>query len=116
MLEIIHLSKRYGSLTAVQDLSLTVHPGEIVGLLGPNGAGKSTTMKIVAGLLRPTAGTVRVVGHDIVKEPLQAKASLGYLPESPFLYERLTGREFLRFVADLYSCLRKRRIGARRTF
>lgn len=103
MLEINHLTKRYGNFTAVSNLSLTVQPGEIVGLLGPNGAGKTTTMKVIAGLLRPTAGTVRVAGHDIQDEPLQAKAALGYLPEAPFLYERLTGDEFLRFVVDLYA-------------
>ena len=102
-LEIVHLTKRYGNFTAVDDLSLRVEPGEIVGLLGPNGAGKTTTMKVIAGLLRPTSGTVRVAGHDVIEDPLQAKAALGYMPEAPFLYERLTGDEFLRFVVDLYA-------------
>jgi len=103
MLEVRHLTKKYGSFTAVRDLSLSVPAGELFGLLGPNGAGKSTVMKIVAGLLRPTAGTVRVGGYDVVQQPTEAKALIGYLPEVPFLYERLTGQEFLRFIADLFD-------------
>ncbi len=103
LLVVDRLTKRYGAVTAVADLSLSVQAGEIVGLLGPNGAGKTTTMKVIAGLLQPTAGTVRVAGHDVRHEPEAAKAALGYLPEHPFLYEKLTGREFLLFVIDLYS-------------
>jgi ABC-2 type transport system ATP-binding protein len=102
MIEIEGLTKQYGTLVAVQDLSLTVHPGELLGLLGPNGAGKSTVMKILAGLLRPTAGVAHIGGYDVVRDGLPARAITGYLPESPFLYEKLTGREFLSFVADLY--------------
>ena len=101
MIEIQGLTKHYGTLVAVRDLSLTVHPGELFGLLGPNGAGKSTVMKILAGLLRPTAGVARIGGYNVVRDGLPARATTGYLPESPFLYEKLTGRDFLSFVADL---------------
>lgn len=97
------LSKSYGTLQAVADLNLTVQSGELFGFLGPNGAGKTTTIKLMVGLLRPTAGTAIIDGFDIQKEPLKAKAILGYIPDNPFLYEKLTGREFLNFVADLYS-------------
>lgn len=97
------LTKRYGRVTAVTGVSFTVRAGEIVGLLGPNGAGKTTTMKVIAGLLQPTAGTVWVAGHNVQREPEAAKAALGYLPEQPFLYEKLTGREFLTFIIDLYT-------------
>ena len=102
MIEIRDLTKRYGDFTAVDGLSLTAAPGEIFGFLGPNGAGKTTTIRIVAGLSLPTTGQVWVNGVDVVAEPVRAKAVLGYVPDRPYLYEKLTGRELLRFVADLY--------------
>jgi ABC-2 type transport system ATP-binding protein len=103
LIEMRQLVKRYGEKAAVDDVSLEVHPGEIFGFLGPNGAGKTTTIKVIVGLLQPTSGTVRVGGHDVQKEPLQAKASSGYVPDEPHLYPKLTGRELLRFVGDLYG-------------
>ena len=101
MIEIDDLTKRYGDFTAVDQLSLTANRGEIFGFLGPNGAGKTTTIRIIAGLSLPTTGVVRVNGVDVVREPVRAKGELGYDPDRPYLYEKLTGRELLRFVADL---------------
>ncbi|MCI2425367.1 ABC transporter ATP-binding protein [Candidatus Acetothermia bacterium] len=103
ILQLKNVTKRFGSLTAVDDLSLTVFPGEVFGFLGPNGAGKTTTIKMCTGLLRPNSGMVRLGTHDIVQEPLLAKRLLGYVPDNPFLYDQLTGREFVRFVARLYD-------------
>ncbi len=102
MIEIERLVKRYGAFTAVDDISLTARPGEIYGFLGPNGAGKTTTIRVLAGLSVPTSGSVRIAGIDVVARPQEAKAITGYVPDRPFLYEKLTGRELLRFVADLY--------------
>ena len=103
MIEIRDLTKKYGDFTAVDRLSLSVSPGEIFGFLGPNGAGKTTTIRILAGLSLPTAGEVRVNGADVVRESVRAKSSVGYVPDRPYLYEKLTGRELLHFVTDLYS-------------
>jgi ABC-2 type transport system ATP-binding protein len=102
MIAISRLTKRYGDFTAVDDLHLTVDRGEIFGFLGPNGAGKTTTIRILAGLSLPTSGDVRVDGIDVVAEPVRAKANVGYIPDRPYLYEKLTGRELLQFVANLY--------------
>ena len=102
MIEIRHLTKRYGAFTAVDDISLTVSRGEIYGFLGPNGAGKTTTIRILAGLSLPTSGEVRIDGIDISSDGLRAKAMTGYVPDRPYLYEKLTGRELLQFVANLY--------------
>lgn len=102
MIEIERLVKRYGEFTAVDDISLTARPGEIYGFLGPNGAGKTTTIRILGGLSLPTSGSVRLGGIDVVARPREAKALTGYVPDRPFLYEKLTGGELLRFVADLY--------------
>jgi ABC-2 type transport system ATP-binding protein len=99
VIEIQHLTKRYGGFTAVDDVSLEVLRGEIFGFLGPNGAGKTTTIRILAGLSLPTSGVVRIAGREI---GVEAKAITGYVPDRPYLYEKLTGREFLHFVADLY--------------
>ena len=99
MIEITHLTKRYGSHVAVSDLSLTVDPGRIYGFLGPNGAGKSTTMNIMTGCLAATEGQVRIGGYDIFEEPAQAKTLIGYLPEQPPLYPDMTPLEYLDFVA-----------------
>ena len=111
MIEINNLVKKYGDHVAVDDLSLTVEPGKIYGFLGPNGAGKSTTMNIITGYLGATSGEVKINGHDIFKEPEEAKKSIGYLPEIPPLYGDMTVREYLDFVAELKKLeksLRKR--------
>jgi ABC-2 type transport system ATP-binding protein len=96
------LRRRYGSLTAVDDLSFEVRPGEILGFLGPNGAGKTTTLRMCAGLLKPDAGDVVVAGHPLSGEPLAARSQLGFVPDQPFLYDRLTAREFLDFIGAIY--------------
>ncbi|MGD9405565.1 MAG: ABC transporter ATP-binding protein [Anaerolineae bacterium] len=103
MIQMVNLTRYYASLAAVQDLSLTVEPGELFGFLGPNGAGKTTTIRMIVGLLRPSAGTVTVAGHDFQREPLAVKRAIGYLAQTPLLYDKLTGREFLRFLGGLYS-------------
>ncbi|HRU06427.1 MAG TPA: ABC transporter ATP-binding protein [Candidatus Brocadiia bacterium] len=103
MIEIDCLTKTFGDKTAVSDLTLRVEPGECFAFLGPNGAGKTTTIKTIAGLLRPTRGAVRVGGADTILEPLRAKARLAYVPDEPYLYEKLSGREFLLFTADMYG-------------
>ncbi len=115
MIEVEHLSKRFGDVTAVNDLSFTVRPGEVLGFLGPNGAGKTTTMRMITGFLHPDRGTVRVFGHDIRTEPLAAKAMLGYLPEGAPAYGEMTPRAFLGFIArvrGLKGAERRRRIDA----
>jgi len=103
MIDIQHLTKNYGDFTAVNDLSLSVARGEIFGFLGPNGAGKTTTIRIIAGLSLPTSGDVRVNGIDVIADPVKAKALMGYVPDRPYLYEKLTGRELLEFVVNLYG-------------
>ena len=103
MISIKGLTKRYGDFEAVVDLNLEVPSGEVFGFLGPNGAGKTTTIKVLAGLLPPTNGSVVVGGFDVLSHPLEAKAVTGFIPDTPFLFERLTGREFLRFVGRLYG-------------
>ena len=103
MLAAAGLTKRYGTLTAVDHLDLSVGPGELFGFLGPNGAGKTTTIKMLVGLLRPTAGTASVAGFDLARDPEAAKRRIGYVPDAAFLYEKLTAREFLEFSADLYQ-------------
>ena len=103
MINIEHLSKRFGDTLAVDDLTLKVPKGEIFGFLGPNGAGKTTTIKLITGLLKPASGHVSIGGHDVQAEYISAKRLIGYVPDIPYLYEKLTGREFLNFVADLYS-------------
>lgn len=101
MIEVKHLTKRYGKHTAVDDISFTVQDGCIYGLLGPNGAGKSTTMNMITGYLAPTGGTVAIDGHDVQEEPKEAKACIGYLPEQPPLYMDMTVEEYLAFCAQL---------------
>ncbi|MGM9625209.1 MAG: ABC transporter ATP-binding protein, partial [Eubacteriales bacterium] len=100
MIEVKHLTKRYGDNLAVSDLSFTVEKGKIYGFLGPNGAGKSTTMNIITGCLAATSGTVVINGHDIFEDPVAAKKCIGYLPELPPLYMDMTPREYLQFVAQ----------------
>ncbi len=103
MIRLESVSKLYGRHEAVKNLSLHIGAGELFGFLGPNGAGKTTTIKMIAGLLRPSSGRVFLDGHDLELEPVQAKASLGFIPDRPFLYEKLSAAEFLRFVAGIYG-------------
>jgi ABC-2 type transport system ATP-binding protein len=103
MIELSSLTKNYGTFTAVDHVDLLVPRGELFGFLGPNGAGKTTTLRMIAGILRPTAGTVRIAGVDVTANPVAAKSVLGFIPDRPFIYEKLTGAEFLRFVAGLFG-------------
>jgi ABC-2 type transport system ATP-binding protein len=103
MIEITNVTKRYGAKVAVQDLNLAVPDGELFAFLGPNGAGKTTTIKMLCGLLFPTTGTVKVGGFDLRTHGDEARRLISYVPDQPFLYEKLTGREFLQFTADLYA-------------
>jgi len=107
LIETRNLVKRYGDKIAVDNVSLQVQGGEVFGFLGPNGAGKTTTIKMIVGLLQPTSGTVHVAGVDVQAQPLIAKASCGYVPDTPNLYAKLTARELLRFVGDLYNLDRR---------
>ncbi|HEY9230273.1 MAG TPA: ABC transporter ATP-binding protein [Gemmatimonadaceae bacterium] len=103
MIKLTNLTKRYGSFTAVNAINLEVPRGELFGFLGPNGAGKTTTLRMIAGILQPTSGTVQIGGIDLAADPVAAKSRLGFIPDRPFIYEKLTGSEFLRFVAGLYG-------------
>jgi ABC-2 type transport system ATP-binding protein len=102
MIELIHLVKRFGDVVAVNDLSLTVNRGEFFVVLGPNAAGKTTTIKILAGLLKPTSGVARVAGFDVQAQPLEVKRRMAYVPDFPFLYDKLTPWEFFRFIGQLF--------------
>lgn len=103
MIETQMLTKKYGNLVAVDKLNLSVNAGEIFVFLGSNGAGKTTTIKMLTSLLRPTSGTAIVAGYDVEKSPMEVKRVMGYLPDEPFLYNKLTGREFLQFIADMHN-------------
>ena len=103
MIRLRDVTKRYGSFTAVQPLDLHVRRGELFGFLGPNGAGKTTTIRMVVGVLRPTSGTIEIGGIDLLRDPVAAKRAIGYIPDRPSLYEKLTGAEFLRFVSGLWG-------------
>ncbi len=103
LIETRNLVKRYGDTVAVNDISFDVFGGEMFGFLGPNGAGKTTTIKMIVGLLQPTSGAIKVAGYDVQTQSMFAKASTGYVPDTPNLYAKLTGRELLSFVGDLYS-------------
>ena len=103
MIELDNLNKKFGNFHAVRDLTLRVPPGEVFGFLGPNGAGKTTTIRMMVGLIKPTSGQVLLEGKDISRQPEETKAILGFIPDRPFLYEKLTGQEFLEFIADLYG-------------
>src|SRR6516225_4251847 len=109
MIKTEHLTKHYGTLTAVEDVSFQVGPGEVLGFLGPNGAGKTTTMRMLAGFVTPTSGTASICGHDVVADPLAAKAALGYLPEGAPLYGEMSVQAFLDFIADLRALEGERR-------
>jgi ABC-2 type transport system ATP-binding protein len=102
MIELSEVTKIFGAKTAVDRLSLRVEAGELFAFLGPNGAGKTTTLKLICGLLFPTAGTVRVAGFDLQRDGDKARQIISYVPDQPYLYEKLTGREFLQFIADMY--------------
>jgi ABC-2 type transport system ATP-binding protein len=113
--EVSHISRYYGGLRAVNDVSFSIHQGEILGFLGPNGAGKTTTMQILSGNLAPSSGVVRVAGHDLASEPKAAKAALGYLPEQPPVYRDLTVDEYLDYCAALNRIPKSKRRDARET-
>ncbi|WP_245631670.1 ABC transporter ATP-binding protein [Alicyclobacillus ferrooxydans] len=103
MLEATGLRKEFGHKVAVEDVSFTLNKGELFGFLGPNGAGKTTTIRMLVGLLRPTRGEIQVAGVDLQRRPMEAKRRLGYVPDRPMVHDKLTGREFLRFMASLYD-------------
>ncbi|MCX7642099.1 MAG: ABC transporter ATP-binding protein [Elusimicrobiales bacterium] len=103
MLEIINLTKKFEKTIAVDNISLNIEKGEIFALLGPNGAGKTTTVKMIAGLLIPTSGKIYLNNIDVVKNPIEAKKSISYIPDEPFVYPNLTGREFLKFISEIYG-------------
>src|SRR5215212_2425779 len=102
MIELIHIVKRFGDVVAVNDLSLTVNSGEFFAVLGPNAAGKTTTIKILTGLIKPTSGTARVANFDVHAQPLEVKRRMAYVPDFPFLYDKLTPWEFFRFTGQLF--------------
>ncbi|OGQ73789.1 MAG: ABC transporter, partial [Deltaproteobacteria bacterium RIFCSPLOWO2_12_FULL_57_22] len=113
MIKLENLTKHYGRLAAVDAVNLEVQPGEIYGFLGPNGAGKTTTIRVMMGILKPTSGSVTLGGYDVEREPEMAKAITGFVPDRPFIYEKLSGGEFLRFVGSLHRVdadLMRRRI------
>jgi ABC-2 type transport system ATP-binding protein len=103
MIELIDLTKRYNDFPAVNGLNLAIQKGEIFGFIGPNGAGKTTTINMMAGVLAPTSGAVMICGINIQNHPKKAKSKIGYIPDRPYLYEKLTGIEFLKFIGDLYG-------------
>jgi len=103
MIELKNLTKKFGEIIAVNRLNLSVSEGEIFGFIGPNGAGKTTTLRMMSGILAPTEGSIMIDGIDMARQPEKAKQRMGYIPDRPFLYEKLTGMEFLRFTADLFG-------------
>ncbi|KPJ78950.1 MAG: ABC transporter [Deltaproteobacteria bacterium SG8_13] len=103
MIELSEITKKYISFVAVDNLTLTVNRGEIFGFIGPNGAGKTTTIKIISGIMQPTSGSIRINGIDVRQNPVEAKRNIGFIPDRPYLYEKLTGMEFLGFTADMYG-------------
>src|SRR5689334_20513797 len=103
MIEFLEATRHYGSKVAVDGLNLTIPRGELFALLGPNGAGKTTTVKMLVGLLRPTSGQILVGGNDVVANAREANGLMGYVPDEPHLYDKLSGREFLTFIANMYG-------------
>src|SRR3990172_8488325 len=108
MLILKNLTKKYGETPAVSHVNLEIEPGDLFGFIGPNGAGTTTTIKLIVGLLQPSEGTVSIDGIDVQRYPERVKAMIGYIPDTPFLYESLTGREFLRFVGGLFQVVEKK--------
>ena len=109
MIEVSHLTKAYGAVRAVDDISFSIAPGEIIGFLGPNGAGKSTTMNMLTGYISATSGSITIDGHDVLESPMEAKKCIGYLPELPPLYLEMTLDEYLEFVYDLKGASQPRK-------
>src|SRR6188508_1353754 len=109
MITLDHVTKAYGTKTAVEDLCLDIGPGELFAFLGPNGAGKTTTIKLMCGLLFPTSGVVRIAGFDLQTDGDKARQLISYVPDQPFLYEKLTGREVLHFIGDMYGMTAERK-------
>ncbi len=107
MIEFDHVTRRYGDKVAVSELTLEIPRGELFAFLGPNGAGKTTTIKLIVGLLRPSSGSIRLCGHDVTGGGRAANRLLGYVPDVPYLYDKLTGREFLQFIAEMYGLDRR---------
>jgi ABC-2 type transport system ATP-binding protein len=107
MIEFAHVTRTYGPKIAVADLTLAIPRGELFALLGPNGAGKTTTIRMLVGLLQPSRGTIRLCDHDVVRDPRAAHLHVGYVPDEPCLYDKLTGREFLWFIADMFGMPRR---------
>src|SRR5690349_21892747 len=103
MIKLDRVTKQYGSKTAVHELSLDIAAGELFAFLGPNGAGKTTTIKMIVGLLRPSVGTIRVCGQDVQGDQCAANRLIGYVPDVPYLYDKLSGHEFLRFIGEMYG-------------
>ena len=103
MIELVHLTKKFGDLVAVNDVSLVIPRGEFFAMLGPNAAGKTTTLKVLAGLMKPASGSARVCGFDVQTQPLEARRRIAYVPDFPFLYDKLTAREFFRFTGQLFQ-------------
>ena len=103
MIEVEALTRYYGDFAAVRGVSFRIEPGEVVGLVGPNGAGKTTTLRCLVGIIRPSEGTIRIAGHDIVKEPLAAKAALAFVPDEPHLFPHLTVAEHMQFIGRIYN-------------
>ena len=103
MIELKNLTKNFGSFVAVNDVSLSIPAGEFFGFLGPNGAGKTTTIKMMTGLFTPTSGEIIINGYNVVRQPNEAKSTFGYIPDHPYLYDKLTGREFIYYVGGLYK-------------
>jgi ABC-2 type transport system ATP-binding protein len=103
MIEINHLTKRFGELVAVDDVTLKVEPGEFFAVLGPNAAGKTTTIRVLSGLIKPSSGSAKIAGYDIQTQPLEARRRLAYVPDFPFLYDKLTPWEFLRFIGQIFK-------------
>src|SRR5271166_1068146 len=110
VIELVHLTKKFGELVAVNDVSLTIARGEFFAMLGPNAAGKTTTLKILTGLMKPTAGRARICGFDVQTQPLEARRRIAFVPDFPFFYDKLTPREFFRFTGQLFH-LDEARIG-----
>ncbi|MGC9036575.1 MAG: ABC transporter ATP-binding protein, partial [Verrucomicrobiia bacterium] len=103
MIELIHLTKKFGNFTAVDDINIVIPKGEFFAVLGPNAAGKTTTIKMMTGMIKPTAGTAKIAGYDIQLQPIEARKSMAYVPDFPFLYDKLTVWEFIKFTGEIFN-------------